>query len=321
MLFTPLLPEAASGTLEPRHVVVPLRMMCRHAELVVGRVTGLDTTRQGGDRGRNRRSGRDRLRAARARARLGLARPARSRSGRARTRLSRPRRRDRASQPCAPAARGRGRCGHAGGAGPASRVRLRRRRVRGRRGTRRARRPRAGRAAPLPRPQNGTAALGARRRGAEDPPRDPHPARRVRGGAARAPRRGDSRLDAARVGGRAGLAPLRRNADRHRDARLDRGRPSQPRPRRARACRWTTAVECPSTSVCGCGVSKVSGRSGTAPLCRMPRRPAGSTHRPRSMPSGRRGASHGTSPARRRPTATACSARRRRWVATRASPT
>jgi len=44
MLFTPLLPEAASGTLEPRHVVVPLRMMCRHAEFVVGRVTGLDTT-------------------------------------------------------------------------------------------------------------------------------------------------------------------------------------------------------------------------------------------------------------------------------------
>jgi NADH dehydrogenase len=43
MLFTPLLPEAASGTLEPRHVVVPLRMMCRHAELVVGRVTAVDT--------------------------------------------------------------------------------------------------------------------------------------------------------------------------------------------------------------------------------------------------------------------------------------
>jgi NADH:ubiquinone reductase (H+-translocating) len=42
MLFTPLLPEAASGTLEPRHVVVPLRMMCPEAELVVGRVTGLD---------------------------------------------------------------------------------------------------------------------------------------------------------------------------------------------------------------------------------------------------------------------------------------
>ena len=33
MLYTPLLPEAASGTLEPRHCVVPLRVMCPHAEL------------------------------------------------------------------------------------------------------------------------------------------------------------------------------------------------------------------------------------------------------------------------------------------------
>src|SRR6478672_11220211 len=39
MLYTPLLPEAASGTLEPRHVVVPLRQMCPHAELVLGRAT------------------------------------------------------------------------------------------------------------------------------------------------------------------------------------------------------------------------------------------------------------------------------------------
>jgi NADH dehydrogenase len=46
MLFTPLLPEAASGTLEPRHVVVPLRVMCPHAELVLGRVAGLDVERQ-----------------------------------------------------------------------------------------------------------------------------------------------------------------------------------------------------------------------------------------------------------------------------------
>jgi NADH:ubiquinone reductase (H+-translocating) len=42
MLYTPLLPEAASGTLEPRHVVVPLRMMCPHAELILGRATALD---------------------------------------------------------------------------------------------------------------------------------------------------------------------------------------------------------------------------------------------------------------------------------------
>ena len=36
MLYTPLLPEAASGTVEPRHVVVPLRVMCPHAELLLG---------------------------------------------------------------------------------------------------------------------------------------------------------------------------------------------------------------------------------------------------------------------------------------------
>ncbi len=42
MLYTPILPEAASGTLEPRHVVVPLRQMCPHAELLLGRVRGLD---------------------------------------------------------------------------------------------------------------------------------------------------------------------------------------------------------------------------------------------------------------------------------------
>jgi len=42
MLYTPLLPEAASGTLEPRHVVVPLRQMCPHAELVLGRATAVD---------------------------------------------------------------------------------------------------------------------------------------------------------------------------------------------------------------------------------------------------------------------------------------
>ena len=42
MLYTPLLPEAASGTLEPRHVVVPLREMCPHAELVLGRIVSHD---------------------------------------------------------------------------------------------------------------------------------------------------------------------------------------------------------------------------------------------------------------------------------------
>jgi NADH dehydrogenase len=46
MLYTPLLPEAASGTLEPRHVVVPLRVMCPHAELLLGRAVEHDERRR-----------------------------------------------------------------------------------------------------------------------------------------------------------------------------------------------------------------------------------------------------------------------------------
>src|SRR6266487_3077969 len=42
MLYTPLLPEAASGTLEPRHAVVPLRAMCPHAELLLGHARSVD---------------------------------------------------------------------------------------------------------------------------------------------------------------------------------------------------------------------------------------------------------------------------------------
>src|ERR1700682_828366 len=42
MLYTPLLPEAASGTLEPRHTVVPLRVMCPHAELLLGDLATVD---------------------------------------------------------------------------------------------------------------------------------------------------------------------------------------------------------------------------------------------------------------------------------------
>ena len=46
MLYTPMLPEAASGTLEPRHVVVPLRAMCPHAEVVLGEVVARDAERR-----------------------------------------------------------------------------------------------------------------------------------------------------------------------------------------------------------------------------------------------------------------------------------
>src|SRR3954470_8901289 len=46
MLYTPMLPEAASGTLEPRHAVVPLRQMCPRAELLLGRALAVDGDRQ-----------------------------------------------------------------------------------------------------------------------------------------------------------------------------------------------------------------------------------------------------------------------------------
>ncbi|CAN5882793.1 NAD(P)/FAD-dependent oxidoreductase [soil metagenome] len=45
LLFTPLLPEVASGSLEPRHVVVPLRQMCPHVDVVLGAVVAIDTDR------------------------------------------------------------------------------------------------------------------------------------------------------------------------------------------------------------------------------------------------------------------------------------
>ena len=42
MLYTPLLPGAAGATLDPRHVVVPLRSQLRRTDLVIGRITGGD---------------------------------------------------------------------------------------------------------------------------------------------------------------------------------------------------------------------------------------------------------------------------------------
>ena len=46
MLYTPLLPEAASGTIEPRHAVVPLRAMAPQAELLLGRAETIDLERR-----------------------------------------------------------------------------------------------------------------------------------------------------------------------------------------------------------------------------------------------------------------------------------
>jgi NADH dehydrogenase len=42
MTYQPFLPEAAAGAVSPRHVVVPLRRVLRGAEILTGRVTGID---------------------------------------------------------------------------------------------------------------------------------------------------------------------------------------------------------------------------------------------------------------------------------------
>src|SRR5436305_13948468 len=41
-LYTPFLPEAAAGTLEPRHVVTPLREMLKRTYLRIGAIVGHD---------------------------------------------------------------------------------------------------------------------------------------------------------------------------------------------------------------------------------------------------------------------------------------
>jgi NADH dehydrogenase len=46
MLYTPLLPEAAAGAIEPRHVTVPIRAMCPHADLLLGSAVALDPERR-----------------------------------------------------------------------------------------------------------------------------------------------------------------------------------------------------------------------------------------------------------------------------------
>ncbi|MGH9223311.1 MAG: NAD(P)/FAD-dependent oxidoreductase [Acidimicrobiales bacterium] len=42
LLFSPILPEAASGTIEPRHAVIPLRELVQHTSVVAGRVEAID---------------------------------------------------------------------------------------------------------------------------------------------------------------------------------------------------------------------------------------------------------------------------------------
>ncbi len=46
MTYQPFLPEAAAGSVEPRHVVVPLRRVLRHCHVLTGPVTGIEHARR-----------------------------------------------------------------------------------------------------------------------------------------------------------------------------------------------------------------------------------------------------------------------------------
>ena len=108
MLYTPLLPGAAAGTLEPRHVVVPLREELRRTDLQLGaRRRGRPRPQRPADLPHGRRARGAALRPARRRARLGLAAPADPRPRRARHRVPHAVGGDRAAQRRAADARDR----------------------------------------------------------------------------------------------------------------------------------------------------------------------------------------------------------------------
>ena len=241
MLYTPLLPEAASGTLEPRHVVVPLREMCPHAELVLGRVTSHDPERKAvvvESLAGELEIGYERLVVALGATTRTFPVPGLLEHGvgfkdladaialRNRVLLQL----ERASiHPDDPAELGFVFVG-AGYAGVEALAELHDM-------TQAALRS-------YPGLRDVTTALGARGRRAEDPPRDPSPARRVRRAPARATRNRDPRLDDARVVRRQRGAARRRHAGTGEDAGLDGRGSSEPAAararapaRRARACR------------------------------------------------------------------------------------
>ena len=293
------------ATLEPRHVVVPLRQMCPHAELLLGHVDeprpasgARSSRRRSAARSRSPTSGSS-SRSARCRGRSRC--PAsRSTGAASRTSPTRSRLRNHLLRSLESAA---ARLDPRGGrARP--RLRLRRSGLRRGRGARRAQRPRpCGRPPLVPDAAGRPPAVGARRRRPGDPRRDPTQARastriatsrRSAGSRSTSGRRSTSfdgreavLADGARIPARtlvwaAGVRP--HPAPRHarpspRRARPRHGRRDAPRDRHA-----TT-----------------SGRSATARPCRTPARPAASTRRRASTRCARRGGWRRTSAARRGP--------------------
>ena len=301
MLYTPLLPEAASGTLEPRHVVVPLRQMCPHAELVARSRVSLDTEQRTVAVESDRRAARDRVRAPRRRARrrqprLSRARPRRARHAGSRTSPTRSRCATTSSSgsmprpPDGPAGElgfvfvGAGYAGVEAlggaersrpGARSASTRRCATSRSAGCSSTRRRR--------SCPRSRGGSGAYAAKRlerRGIEI---------RVGDDARR-------RYD----GATAVLSDGTAIAGAH--ARLDGRRQGEPAPRRARPPARRARPRAGRRAPAGRGARRASGRSATAPPSRTRRRRARPIRRPASTRSGRRDGSRRTSRASRSPT-------------------
>ena len=321
MLYTPLLPEAASGTLEPRHCVVPLRVMCPQAELLLGSARTLDlearTVEIETDEGPQTVAWRELVIA------LGAVPRTLPVAGLAEHGLS--------FKTLADAIHLRNHVLHQLEAADAALGEDERRRrltfvFVG-----------AGYAGVealaelsdlvedalrlLPAAARSAATVGARRRRAADPARDPLPARRLRrrascGGAA-------SRSTSARRSTRSPTAEAvlgdgTRVADAH--ARLDGGRRAESAFARVAAAARRQGPRRGRTSCCGFAGTSTSGRSATAPASRT-RAATAPTRRRASTPSARRGGWRGTSRATRRRTATGCSARSRRSAATRGSQT
>src|SRR5579885_3442530 len=46
MTYQPFLPEAAAGSVEPRHVVVPLRKVLSRCDVITGAVSGIEHARK-----------------------------------------------------------------------------------------------------------------------------------------------------------------------------------------------------------------------------------------------------------------------------------
>ena len=319
MLYTPLLPEAASGTLEPRHVVVPLRQMCPHADLVLGSVASLDL----GERTVAVESiagplelGYERLVVALGAVSRVFPVPGLAEHGRGFKDLADAIAfRNHVLERLDAAAAGGGPAPSSASSSSAPATRASRRSASSTTSSRR-------RSAYYPTlrdvPQRWVLVEAAPQILAEIPPRLGH----VRREAARAARDRDPRRDDARLVRRRDRRSLRRHGDPAAHARLDGGSEGESAARATRPAARRARPGARGLARCGSTGSTTSGRSATAQPSRT--RPHPARLRPADLPARAppgAPAREEPRPATRSRTPTGCSARWRRWAASRGSPT